>query len=201
MNINLADLPLKIAYQLVSDIQVNQDITAFNKLKNLASDIRGKYKEFPVNEIPGVQDARSLFRSVGIDPTRRRPSSEALLRRALKGQDFYQVNNIVDAGNFASLKFLLPICMYDYDAIKEPILVKLGSSQDSYQAHNHRQMNFENKLVIVDGIGAFGSPLTDSLRTAVTERTRNLLIIIFAPATYDSDQLNSNLQELKELIV
>jgi DNA/RNA-binding domain of Phe-tRNA-synthetase-like protein len=92
-----------------------------------------------------------------------------------------------------SLEFLLPICVYDYAKIKGEISVKIGTSQDSYLAHNNREMSFQDKFVVYDEIGAFGSPLTDSLRTAVTETTTEVLMIIFAPKDYDSQLLTKQM--------
>ena len=37
-------------------------------------------------EVPGAADARALYKALGLDPTKTRPSSEALLRRVLKGE-------------------------------------------------------------------------------------------------------------------
>ena len=45
---------------------------------------------FPVQTLGGI---------AGVDPTRTRPSSEALLRRCLKGQDLYRINEAVDVGS------------------------------------------------------------------------------------------------------
>ncbi len=37
------------------------------------------------SSIPGLAPARELYRAFGLDPTRTRPSSEALLRRVARG--------------------------------------------------------------------------------------------------------------------
>src|SRR5213594_4208369 len=37
-------------------------------------------------DIPGVSETRALFHKLDIDPTKARPSSEALLRRVLQGK-------------------------------------------------------------------------------------------------------------------
>lgn len=184
------NLPINIIARVVTDIKVSNSSFAFLNMMDLAKNYQEKYSKTPISEIPGIQLTRSFFRTIGIDPTRRRPSSEALLRRAVNGKELYQINNIVDVGNWCSLEFLLPICLYDYDKIQGRIKVKIGNQHDSYLAHNGREMNFEDKFVICDEFGAFGSPLTDSLRTAVTEATNRVLMIIFAPEDYDDQLLN-----------
>ncbi|MBI9032224.1 hypothetical protein JEZ13_09530 [bacterium] len=194
------NLPIKISKGLVTDIKVSNDSPAFVKMMELAQEYQTKYSELAISEIPGVQEARTFFRAIGLDPTKRRPSSEALLRRALNGKDLYRINNIVDAGNYSSLKFLLPICLYDYDTIQGDIIVKIGDSKDRYLAHNNREMVFTDKFVLCDDLGAFGSPLTDSLRTAVTPETTKVLIIMFAPESYDSALLDEHIRYLEDTI-
>ena len=193
-------LQIKIIARVVTNVKVSSNSFAFLKMQEVAKDYQEKYSKIPVSQVPGIQEARSFFRAVGIDPTKRRPSSEALLRRAVNGKDLYQINNIVDVGNWCSLEFLLPICVYDFAKIKGEISVKIGTADDSYLAHNNREMNFQDKFVVCDEIGAFGSPLTDSLRTAVTETTTSVLMIIFAPEDYDDQLLNQQMNIMDERI-
>lgn len=184
-------LPIRIASILMSAVEVNDDLAAFRLLSQLAEEYRRKYQSLAIGEIPGVQYARKLFHAIGLDPTRHRPSSEALLNRALKGKEFYRINSLVDIGNWCSLEFLLPICVYDRDKIKGDFRVRTGFPAESYQAHNNRFLNLENRYVLADEEGAFGSPLTDSLRTAVTTATQQALLIIFAPEIYAEETLTA----------
>ena len=190
MMLVINNLQINIISRVVTDVKVSNDSFAFSQMMKVAQEYQEKYSNIPISQVPGIQQARSFFRAIGIDPTRRRPSSEALLRRAVNGKELYHINNIVDIGNWCSLEFLLPICLYDYDNIKGEVSVKIGTQDDSYIAHNGREMNFENKFVICDEAGAFGSPLTDSVRTAVTETTSRVLMIIFAPKDYDAELLS-----------
>lgn len=200
MKININNLPIRIGARVITNVTVNNDSSAYQEICYLAKEYRQRYADIPLSEISGVQAARTFFRAIGIDPTKRRPSSEALLRRALKNKEFYQINNLVDFGNFYSLKFLLPICLYDYDSIIGEVFVKIGDEKDEYLAHNQRIMNFHDKFVVCDQIGAFGSPLTDSLRTAVTEQTRNVLVIVFAPQDFDYNKLETHLDEINQAL-
>ena len=56
---------------------------------------------------------RSMYKAVGIDPTRTRPSSEALLRRVKRGDSLPRINRIVDLVNWTSLETQLPFGAYD----------------------------------------------------------------------------------------
>ena len=72
------------------------------------AEFRQKYGDGKSAEVPGAADARTLYKALGLDPTKTRPSNEALLRRALKGESLYRINTLVDALNLSSLRFQLP---------------------------------------------------------------------------------------------
>src|SRR5688572_22986195 len=78
-------------------------------LNALADECALKYKGQPLGEIPTVRQVRAIFHKAGVDPTRYRPSSESLLRRAVSGKGLYFINSVVDLVNYFSLKLLYPI--------------------------------------------------------------------------------------------
>jgi DNA/RNA-binding domain of Phe-tRNA-synthetase-like protein len=133
-------------------------------------------------EIEGLQPARRLYRAFGIDPTSTRPSSEALLRRVLKGGAFPDVNAAVDAGNLCSVSFLLPIGLYDSNKIRGAITLRRGRPGEGYAGIRKDWVNVEGRPTLVDEEGPFGNPTSDSARTSVGAETSSLLMIVFAPA-------------------
>ena len=99
-------------------------------------------------EIEELGAARRLYRSLGIDPTRTRPSSEALLRRVLKGQELYRINRLVDAGNWASLCLLLPIGLYDAERVDGPVLLRPGRPGEAYAGVRKEEVHLEGRPVL-----------------------------------------------------
>ena len=77
----------------------------------------------------------SSTRRVGIDPTKTRPSNEALLRRVLKGEALYRVNTLVDALNLASLRHQLPFGLYDAARLRPPVLLRRGGRRRGLRGH------------------------------------------------------------------
>jgi len=186
----IIDPKVKISTVYISDLVVNNSDAPFIELLNCAKQINEDLGSTSIGEIPGVQTARKLFRAINLDPTKHRPSSEALLRRALKNKPFHQINSLVDIANWCSLDFLLPICVYDLDKIQGEIILRLGKEDEFYSAHNNRVIKLHNRYVIADDLGAFGSPITDSVRTAVDLTAKNCLMVIFSPSDYNSDKLS-----------
>src|SRR5882672_2920447 len=95
-------------------------------LNGLAEDFARKYKDEPLGEIPAIRKIRAIFHRAGLDPTRYRPSSESLLRRAVKGKGLYFINSVVDLINYFSLKTLCPMGLYDANRLKPPITWRVG---------------------------------------------------------------------------
>ncbi len=145
----------------------------------------GKIKTDFVNEIPeGYLFSRKLYKAFKIDPTKHRPSSEALWRRIKKGLEFPKVNPIVDLTNLLSLKYQISYGLYDMDKINGEIIIRIGKEGDSYQGIRKNILNFKGKIVLSDEIGAFGNPSADSLRTSVDDNSSNILQVIFFHKDY-----------------
>ena len=149
-------------------------------------------------EIPGLEPGRKLYRSFGIDPTRTRPSSEALLRRVLSGKPLPVILNAVDLCNLCALNFLLPIGLYDAGRIRGTVTLRPGLSGETYQGVRKDEVHLHGRPVLVDDDGPFGNPTADSMRTAVTLSTRSLWMVIFAPVSFPPDRLDQDLAWARE---
>lgn len=136
-------------------------------------------KPEPVDTIAAV---RAMYRRVGIDPTKTRPSSEALLRRVRKGGDLPRVNSLVDIINWCSLESQLPFGLYDRAAIEGPVTLRIGLEGEQYAGIRKDTVHVAGRLVLADALGPFGNPTSDSARTMVTTATTRALVVVFAPA-------------------
>jgi DNA/RNA-binding domain of Phe-tRNA-synthetase-like protein len=132
----------------------------------------------PVDTIAAV---RTMYKRVGIDPTKTRPSSEALLRRVRKGGDLPRVNSLVDIINWCSLESQLPFGLYDRAAIEGPVTLRIGLEGEQYAGIRKDTVHVAGRLVLADAIGPFGNPTSDSARTMVTTATTRALVVVFAP--------------------
>jgi len=144
-------------------------------------------------EIPVLQPARRLYRSARLDPTRERPSSEALLRRILKGGALPRINSAVDLCNLCAVSYFLSIGLYDRDRLAPPLEVGLGGPGERYAGLGKPDVHLAGRLRCRDRLGAFGNPSSDSLRSSVDESSTRLLWLIYAPADYDPARLEEHL--------
>lgn len=167
-------------------------------MDDLARSLAARHAGKAPGEIPGLEPARELYHAFGIDPTRTRPSSEALLRRVLKGLPLPRILSAVDVSNLCSLRFLLPIGLYDVARIEGGITLRRGAAGESYPGIRKDAVHLDGRPVLVDATGPFGNPTSDSLRTCVSASTRDLLMVIFAPASYSRDRLSEHVEVARE---
>lgn len=144
------------------------------KITKLAASV--KVEE--ISQMPAIAASRKAYKICGKDPARYRLSAEALLRRVIQRKELYQVNNVVDLLNLVSISSGFSIGGYDADKIDGDVRFGIGKSGEEYYGIGRGELNIEGMPVFRDGIGAFGTPTSDSVRTSVTLETKRFLMII-----------------------
>lgn len=142
----------------------------------------------PFADIPGVREWRAIFKRCGTDPSRYRPSQEALLRKIKRDGAPHRIHSAVDLNNFFSVQHSIPFGIYDLNQIHGPVQITIGSDDDQYDGLNGRVMHMDHKILSKDSKGAFGSPIVDSQRTCVTERTTDALQIAYLRPSMSEDE-------------
>jgi DNA/RNA-binding domain of Phe-tRNA-synthetase-like protein len=164
----------------------------------LAGGLGRRYASLTPAEIEDLAPARQLYRHFGIDPTKTRPSSEALCRRVLKAKPLPRIISAVDLCNLLSLKFLLPIGLYDAGKITGDVELRRGTPGESFPGIRKADVHLEGRPVLVDRLGPFGNPTSDSARTSVDEGTTALWMVIFAPASFPAERMKSNVHDAED---
>jgi DNA/RNA-binding domain of Phe-tRNA-synthetase-like protein len=137
-------------------------------------------------ETGAVARARELYRRFGLDPTRVRPSSEALLRRLKKGEPLPRVNSLVDVANALSVQLQVPVGLYDLDKVKgDELVIRLGAEGERYVGIRKELVNVAGRICIADAEGPCGNPSADSARTMITTDTERAAWVYFLPVQDD----------------
>jgi DNA/RNA-binding domain of Phe-tRNA-synthetase-like protein len=134
---------------------------------------------------------RAMYRRVGIDPTKTRPSSEALLRRVRRGDELPRINSLVDVINWCSLETQLPYGLYDLGQIRGQVVLRLGAPGEEYAGIRKDAVHVAGRLTLADDLGPFGNPTSDSARTMVTTETTRALVVVFCPAAVSAADLDA----------
>ena len=155
---------------------LSNDLTeAFN---NIAKEYQKKYILSEVTKIPKLKSTRDGYKMLGKDPSHTRPACEALVRRIIRDGSIYRLGNLIDFGNYLSIKLMKSVCMVDLDKIQGDVTIRIGSDSDYYEGINRGIINVTNLPLYTDEIGPFGNPTSDTIRTAITNDTTNVLIML-----------------------
>lgn len=170
------------------------------EIEGASARLAERHRGVTTGQIPGVQETRRLYRSIGLDPTKTRPSSEALLRRIIKGQALYRVHPLVDLFNLASVTSLLSVGLYDEARIRgDVVTVRRGAAGWGFEGIRRGRINVGGRLCVVDAEGPFGSPTADSARTSIEGGVERALAVFFQPADGDPARLALALDTAAEL--
>ena len=132
--------------------------------------------------IGDVSRARALYRRFGTDPTRVRPSNEALLRRLKRGEPLPRVNSLVDVANALSVQLQVPVGLYDLEKARgDELTIRLGADGEGYAGIGKEHVNVGGRLCVADAVGPCGNPSADSARTMITTSTERAAWIYFLP--------------------
>src|SRR5579885_1086490 len=91
-----------------------------------------KIGETPLSQIPSLAAWRGAFRKFGLDPTQYRSAAEALLRRLTKKGDIPSINTLVDIGNLGSIRYALPVAVFDTRALQGAVTVHFANGSERY---------------------------------------------------------------------
>jgi len=145
---------------------------------------------------PTIAALRKLFKATGCDPTRYRPSSEALLRRLLKGEEMPVISPLVDLNNCLSATLAVPCCVMAEDAVSPPYVFRVGQPGESYESLRG-PFNLEGKPLLVDAHGPCDVPITGNVRVKVTAETRRAWLVAYLPAgVVTPEAADAKLEEL-----
>src|SRR5690554_5662079 len=111
----------------------------WKEINNFAVKFVAEYKMEDIKKRSAIAATREVYKKLGKDPNRYRPSGEALCRRILKGQGLYQIDTLVDLINLISLKTGHSIGGFDADKIKGNLILGVGKAGEPFEAIGDRK--------------------------------------------------------------
>lgn len=128
---------------------------------------------------PAIAATREAYKRCGKDPSRYRPSAEALRRRLMRGLALYQIDTLVDLINLVSLRTGYSIGGFDADKIEgNDLELGIGRAEEPFEGIGRGVLNIEGLPVYRDRIGGIGTPTSDNERTKMGLETRHILAIV-----------------------
>lgn len=166
----------------IKDVKVEGQNAELEKLKDeITEKVRIKYDLDSVKNFPTFRAYRDFFWRVGIDPTKNRPAAEALIRRILGGRTMPQINTLVDAYNLASIKTGIALAAFDADRLKGDLIMRFSEKREKFLGIGmEKPMILKGgEIVVSDGEKLVAIyPYRDADSTKITEKTRNVLLLV-----------------------
>lgn len=151
----------------------------WNEIDRFSAEYRARYTTDSIKNMVPINATRHAYKALGKDPSRYRPSSEALCRRILRGLDLYRIDTLVDLINLVSIASGYSIGGFDADRIQgNSLVLGVGEKDEPYEGIGRGMLNIENLPVYRDAVGGIGTPTSDNERTKITLQTTSLLTII-----------------------
>ncbi len=159
----------------------------------------------PLSQIPQLAAWRSAFRGFDVDPTQYRSAAEALLRRLTKKGDIPSINLLVDLGNLVSIRYALPVAVFDTRTLQGSVAVHFAGGSERYTTLGESGIDHplpgevvfsdESKMVI-----ARRWCWRQSEQSAATMETRNAIITVEAHHTVGHRDIKAALNDLLALL-
>ena len=94
--------------------------------------VKARIGATPLSELPTLGAWRRAISAFGVSPTKYRSAAESLLRRLTKKGDIPCINTLVDIGNLISIRYGLPVAIFDTRQIALPITVHYADGSENF---------------------------------------------------------------------
>jgi len=184
---------LAVCIGTITDIHNEKENERIEQLREAVyQEVKTKHNIETLKDNPTVRAFRDFYWKLGIDPTKTRPSGEALLRRVLHGDELPRISAVVDAYNLASTKTILPISGFDVDLLNQPFHVRFAKNGETFTGIGMDKpiTLTEQMLVLADQKQVLCIyPYRDTDLTKITMQTRKAMIIVYGVPGIDEQVL------------
>jgi len=159
----------------------------------------------PLSQIESLAAWRNAFRGFDVDPTQYRSAAEALLRRLTKKGDIPSINLLVDLANLVSIRYALPVAVFDTHALQGTVTVHFADGTERYTTLGQAEVEHpqpgevvfsdETRLVI-----ARRWCWRQSEQSAAQPATTNAIITVEAHHAGGHRDIEAALKDLLELL-
>lgn len=151
----------------------------WREIDTICNEYRTTLTTESLKKMSSIRATRRIYKLCGKDPSRYRPSGEALVRRVLQGKDLYRIDTLVDLINLASMRYGYSIGAFDADKFcGDTLTLGIGCEGEPYEGIGRGVINIAGLPVYRDAIGGVGTPTSDNERTKVSLSTTHLLVLV-----------------------
>jgi DNA/RNA-binding domain of Phe-tRNA-synthetase-like protein len=166
-----------------------------------------RLEETPVAEIPSIAAWRGAFSRSGVKPTQYRVAAEALLRRLSKYGEIPSINALVDIGNLVSIRYAMPLAVFDQRQIAPPTTVRFAVGDETFTDLGARDAGpthpEADEVVFVDAAGVVSARRwcwRQSSQSATGPTTAEALFVVEGHHESAATDVAAALQDLDSLL-
>lgn len=159
----------------------------------------------PLSEIESLSAWRRAFSQFGVKPTQYRSAAEALLRRLTKKGDIPTLNLLVDLGNLVSIRYGLPVAVFDWRTAAPPVTVRFARGDERFTPLGESGLEHPEpgEVIFVDAadlVSARRWCWRQSGPSAAGPATRDALITVEAHHASGPDDVRAAVDDLLTLL-
>lgn len=143
-------------------------------------DLAKRYTLETIAQIPHIAATRRAYKALGKSPHEYRNAAEAMLRRIVKNNGLYHINNVVEINNLISVSSGYSIGSYDTSRLQGGVSLERAGEGAHYEGIGKASVNIEFLPTLCDDLGPFGNPTSDSQRAMIREGRRNVVSVLYA---------------------
>lgn len=156
----------------------NLELESFKK--DIIQDIKNTYELESLKDVETIRKYRDFFWRLGIDPTKIRPASEALIRRILQGKPIPRINTAVDAYNLVSIETHIAIGAFDENMLKGSLTMRWADEGEKFLGIGMKEpMTLKGQEIVVSDeeklIAIY--PYRDADESKVTNNTSKIYVL------------------------
>lgn len=161
--------------------------------------------ETPLSELPTLAAWRGVFRGFGVNPTKYRSAAEALLRRLTKQGELPSINTLVDLANLVSIRYALPVAVFDQRAVNGGTIVRLAHGGETWGDLGSSQTEHPQAGEVIfadegEQVSARRWCWRQSRASAAREDTTDILVTVEAHHDSGPDDIDRALRDLQSLL-
>ena len=205
------DTPLQkrfpgLAAQIVrfKNVNVKLEDPLLEEYKNkVVEEVQNRWNIEELRDDPIFRAYRDFFWKLGIDPTKNRPASEALIRRVLRGRAIPKINTWVDSYNLVSILTAVPIASFDLDLLKGKLLMR-----DAEYGEEFLVIGMDKPVILSGGEAVIQDdkrlvaiyPYRDADYSKVTLKTEKILMLMCGAPNITKDKLEESAKQARQIL-
>ena len=195
---------LRVAMIRLDDLQVGKSTTSFEEYEQeIFNEIRSHMTLEDAKDDPIFRSYRDLYWTFGMDPTKLRVSSEAVLRRVLKSLNLWRISDVVDIINLASAYHKIPIGLVDVSKLEGDLVIRTAHKGEVFQRIGGKTITCRGREIVVADekkIVCFGYATHDSERTMITNDSTSVLVLLYGAEFVTKSMLEQALKVTIDMI-